>query len=135
MAKKGKLDIWTQIQNGDKTAFDKVYHLHIDSLYNYGTSLTSDIQLIEDAILEMFINIWTKRSSISFNSNIKGYLFTSPRRQIITQVEKQKKTVLKDDFIDKMTYQKTVLTSSDHRMDQVKKKYLNYLAEKERPSC
>ncbi len=116
MAKKGKLDIWTQIQNGDKTAFDKVYHLHIDSLYNYGSSLTSDIQLIEDAIQEIFINIWTKRSSISINSNIKGYLLTSLRRQVITQVEKEKKTVL---------------TSSDLRIGQVKKE-ISKLSKRER---
>ncbi len=120
MIKSEDIEIWIRVQKGDKVAFDVLYHDHVDSLYNYGSSFTSDVQLIEDAIQEMFINIWTKRSTINIKSNVKGYFFTSLRRRIISQLEKQKNIDLDCDLLDRQTLMKPSLGQFDERMDRVK---------------
>ena len=120
MIKAGEVKAWLRIQKGDKVAFGKVYHDHVDSLYNYGSTHTSDVQLLEDAIQEVFINIWTKRLSITIKSNIKGYLFTALRRQIISEIVKKKSVELDANFIDKKTFQNLVITQDDYRMEQIK---------------
>lgn len=120
MIKKKDLTVWVRIQRGDKVAFGEVYYDHVDSLYNYGSSFTSDVQLLEDAIQEVFINIWTKRSSISIKSNIKGYLFTSLRRQIISQIGKRNNIELSADFLEKNTFQNLAFIQADYRMEEVR---------------
>ncbi len=121
MTKKIKLTKWTKVQADDISAFDEVYADHIDSLYNYGTSLTSDVHLLEDSIQEVFINIWTKRKSISINSNIKNYLFTALRRQIVDQIQKQKKINFKEEIVEKSLYERPKVKVEDSRLVKVKK--------------
>lgn len=75
--------MWSALKNGDKKALSQIYTLFFHLLYNYGRKLTSDNKLVEDAVQDLFIELWHKHSTLSDVSNIKYYLFKSLRRKII----------------------------------------------------
>ncbi len=59
-----------------------LYKSHIEILYRYGHKLTTDTQLVEDSIQDMFIELWNSRKRLSDTDSIKYYLFRILRRKI-----------------------------------------------------
>ena len=49
---------------------------------SYGHKITSNVQLIEDSIHDLFIELWQSRESLSETDSIKFYLFRSLRNKI-----------------------------------------------------
>lgn len=75
-------DLWSSFRSGDETAFSMLYKSHIEILYRYGHKLTTDTQLVEDSIQDMFIELWNSRKRLSDTDSIKYYLFRILRRKI-----------------------------------------------------
>jgi RNA polymerase sigma-70 factor (ECF subfamily) len=83
-------EIWDAFRLGDKNAYAKIYEYHFDSLYAYGKKFLPDESIVEDAIQDLFINLWRTREKLSPVDNIKFYLFRSLRRDIRRINEKDK---------------------------------------------
>lgn len=81
------LEIWKALKSGDKKALEQVYQDHVTFLYNYGRKMTSATEIIEDTIQELFIVIWSKRTTISLVDNIRAYLTVSFRRSLIKNLK------------------------------------------------
>ena len=64
----------------------------MDALFNYGSKLTRDNQLIEDAIQDVFISLWNGRKKLTVKTTIRGYLLSSVRRQVIFLLKKKDNT-------------------------------------------
>jgi len=75
-------DLWSNFRSGDDSAFSMLYQTHIEILYKYGHKLTSDSQVVEDSIQDMFIELWNSRQRLSDTDSIKFYLFRILRRKI-----------------------------------------------------
>lgn len=86
------LKIWRQLKSGDQKALKMVYDSCLVSLENYGYKFTSDIEMIEDAIHDLFIQIWDKRSTLNDTDSIIKYLCVSLRRELIRRLQKNEKT-------------------------------------------
>ena len=67
--------------NEDLLAF--MYRTYADSLYAYGLSIHSDVSLIEDAIHDVFIDIYTNEKRLSNISNLQQYLKTAFRHRLL----------------------------------------------------
>jgi RNA polymerase sigma factor (sigma-70 family) len=76
------IDLWKRFRSGDDIAFSLLYKTYIDVLYRYGHKLTIDSDLVEDAIQDMFIELWNSRQRLSDTDSIKYYLFRILRRKI-----------------------------------------------------
>lgn len=81
---------------GDREAFARIFELHYRQLYSYGKQFLVDVSLTEDAIQDLFINLWRTRENLSEVDNIKFYLFRSLRRNIRRLSERQQRTQQKD---------------------------------------
>jgi RNA polymerase sigma factor (sigma-70 family) len=68
-------------RNEDLLAF--MYKTYADSLYAYGLSLHSDISIIEDAIHDVFIDVYTNEKRFAGISNLQHYLRVSLRHRIL----------------------------------------------------
>ncbi|CAG4990915.1 hypothetical protein DYBT9275_00639 [Dyadobacter sp. CECT 9275] len=81
--------LWGAVRQGDEHAFTVVFERYHGILYNYGSKLTADTALIEDAIQDVFIDIWRLRAGLTENiSSIKFYLYRALRRRIRVTLEK-----------------------------------------------
>ncbi|EPR67307.1 RNA polymerase sigma factor [Cyclobacterium qasimii] len=92
--------LWKQFKAGNEVAFSAIYKRYIVALFNYGEIITSDKELIEDSIHDLFVELWKKRESIAQAESVKYYLFKGLKRKIIKNLEKKRKLPLKEAFED-----------------------------------
>ena len=78
---------WANIETGDIKAYSEVYVFYYKKLYNYGRKFTQDITIIEDAINEVFIMIWTNRQKLSAINSPSSYIFSSFRNNIFKNLK------------------------------------------------
>ncbi|MCC5930090.1 MAG: RNA polymerase sigma factor [Cyclobacteriaceae bacterium] len=85
------LSLWNKSCNGNSEAFDKLYNELADILYKYGMHLVKDQPLVEDAIHDLFIEIWINRDKHTEISNVKSYFMVALRRKILRHKTRQRK--------------------------------------------
>jgi RNA polymerase sigma factor (sigma-70 family) len=73
---------WNAFKDGNATSFEYLYKTYSAGLYNYGSKFTKDKDLIKECIQDLFVNLWTKRSSIGNPEHVKNYLYKSFRHAI-----------------------------------------------------
>lgn len=73
---------WEALKKGDINSFSEIYKFYSAQLYNYGTKFSKDKDLIKDCIQELFVQIWSNRTSLTKPAHIKNYLFKSFRNLI-----------------------------------------------------
>ena len=81
---------WVNIGNGNKEDYSDAYIFYYKKLYNYGKKFTDDISMIEDAINEIFLTIWTNRKSLHNIHSPQSYIFTSFRNNIFQKIKASK---------------------------------------------
>lgn len=86
------VSLWQRIQNGEIEAFNIFYKEHATFLYNYGTKLTNQKDIIQDCLQIIFTELWQNRKSINIKGNPRPYLYVSIRRAIHKELQKQGKT-------------------------------------------
>jgi RNA polymerase sigma factor (sigma-70 family) len=102
-----------KIRSGQGVVFDGsedllafMYRTYADQLYAYGQSFHSDAGLIEDAIHDVFIDIYTNEKRLNNISNLHQYLIVAFRHRILFLLKSNKRYVeiendLSDPFIEK----------------------------------
>jgi RNA polymerase sigma factor (sigma-70 family) len=81
----GKTDqqLWQDIRAGDEQAFTVIFEKYHKTLYNYGSKLSISSAIIEDAVQDVFIDIWRLRNTLTENvTSVKFYLYRALRRRI-----------------------------------------------------
>lgn len=79
-------DWWKQSIEGDTHAFHSIHSALFTGLYNYALKLLQDNELAGDAVQELFVKIWMKRTTIGPLRKVKPYFFTALRRQVLNQL-------------------------------------------------
>lgn len=82
-------ELWTRFRNGDEAAFEEMYQAYVGILYNYGLHIIDNTWLIQEAIQDLFINLWKSRNTLSDTTSIKYYLFRSLRRKLHRMVNSE----------------------------------------------
>ncbi len=98
----------TDFQSGDVTAFSTLYDMHINILFNYGSKLTTDKELLKDCIHDVFVKLYSKKNELDIINNLKSYLFISLKNKIFD--EYRKRMYLSETAVDEMG---TVCDSED----------------------
>ncbi|MDD4490498.1 MAG: sigma-70 family RNA polymerase sigma factor [Paludibacter sp.] len=90
-------EIWNQfIEDGNENSLSQIYLKNYDLLYDYGMRYTSDVEIVEDSIQEVFVSILKYRKKIRLVRNLQGYLITSFRRQLFLKLNEKKRTISMD---------------------------------------
>jgi RNA polymerase sigma factor (sigma-70 family) len=92
--------LWSKFKQGNEEAFSALYKRYIVDLFNYGEIITSDHELIEDSIHDLFVDLWNKRDAIAQASSVRFYLYKGLKRKIVKNLKKKRKIPLKDSFKD-----------------------------------
>lgn len=79
---------WISFKDGDKEAFAIFYNLHIDRLYQYGLKFSNDECTIQDAIQDVFLDLYLKREKNNTTpENLKYYLLLALKRNLIKKLK------------------------------------------------
>lgn len=80
--------LWQKFKKGNEGAFGAIYKKYFKILGNYGLRLNPNKDLVEDAIHDVFIDIWRRREYLSDIENVKFYLFRAIRNQFSRNQQK-----------------------------------------------
>lgn len=106
-----ELELWTQFKDGDQKAYAHLYKVFSRDLYSYGLHFTSNKDIIEDAIHDLFVSLFQNRTRLPKVDSVKGYLFTSLRNELF-RVFRKDKLVFQFDVVELesslITYEESV---------------------------
>jgi RNA polymerase sigma factor (sigma-70 family) len=80
--------LWQAFKNGDRTAFEQLYKKYFKDLGRYGLRLNPNKDLVEDAIQDVFIDLWKRKEYLSDVENVKFYLYRAVRNQFNRTIQK-----------------------------------------------
>jgi RNA polymerase sigma factor (sigma-70 family) len=75
--------LWESFVKGDEAAFDSLYQVSFNRLFNYGMKLCKQHDLVKDAIHDLFIDLWKYRSKPSHIQTIRSYQYKALRNIIL----------------------------------------------------
>jgi len=76
------------VSEGDESAFRELFHRHADSLGSFIFRLTRSTVSAEEIVQEVFLKIWTTRTSLKEVDNFRAYLFVLSRNQTLNAMRK-----------------------------------------------
>lgn len=83
-------NLWSALQHGQREALSELFKRHHKHLYNYGIKIVHNEEIVNEAIQELFLNLWNSRNSLSSADSVKAYLLSSLRRLIMNQLKRNK---------------------------------------------
>lgn len=78
--------LWKAFKAGSEPAFGQIYRREIQALINYGKKLTPDTVLLQDAVQDLFLEIWNSRSRLANTDNIRFYLLRALRNKLSKKI-------------------------------------------------
>lgn len=79
------------IKTDDINAISFIYFKHADNLYRYGLKFTSNEQLVEDCLHDLFLELITKRYSLNVRNDIRYYLFRAFRNNLLRMLSREER--------------------------------------------
>ena len=83
--------LFSLLCEGDKAAFDQIYNLYWQRLYLYVVKAIRNSEAAEDIVQEIFVSLWLRRTEITEQRILSGYLFAAARFKGINFVQDQLK--------------------------------------------
>lgn len=86
-------------QNSDQQAFKELYLAYFDRLYKFAFSILHSAEFAEEAVNDVFLNIWQKRSALKNISSLSSYLYISTKNtsfNYLSKFRKERNTSLDD---------------------------------------
>ncbi|HVU57746.1 MAG TPA: sigma-70 family RNA polymerase sigma factor [Puia sp.] len=91
--------LWESFRKGDKEAFATLFREHYNTLYKFGNKFTTDTELLEDCIQELFVELWQAKSRAPVYS-VKAYLLKSLKYKLLKAFRKGGKIMPLHDYGD-----------------------------------
>lgn len=82
---------WQAIIEGDREVYAGWYTAYFKKLFNYGRKFTGDTTLIEDAIQELFLDIWARRQQLLSIASPNSYIIASFRYILFKKIKQSGK--------------------------------------------
>jgi RNA polymerase sigma-70 factor (ECF subfamily) len=83
--------LWNRFRDGCTEPFVIIFRNYYSQLFNYGYKITNSTTLVEDAIQELFIDLWRSKGKAEIVS-LKAYLFKALKFKLIKSINKAGKT-------------------------------------------
>ncbi|MDX9883617.1 MAG: sigma-70 family RNA polymerase sigma factor [Prolixibacteraceae bacterium] len=85
--------LWHTFLDGDDHSFALIYRQFAPDLLGYGVRFNIGDDLVEDALQEVFIDLYLKRNLPGLKiENLKAYLFKALKNNILKKIVREKKT-------------------------------------------
>lgn len=78
-----EIERWELIRQGDRAAFDRVYHENVSQLFALAYKHIPSRSDAEDIVQEVFLEIWEKRNEITIHASLFNYLYSTTRYKVL----------------------------------------------------
>jgi RNA polymerase sigma-70 factor (ECF subfamily) len=90
------LELFNKIKQNNSKALDELFTRYYRGLCHFSFKIVKNIELAEEAVADVFLNIWLKRDEIEIKSSLKAYLFTAARNQSLNYHKKNSRIFFED---------------------------------------
>ena len=99
---KNDSELWLAFKDGSERALERLYQRHFPAMSRYGYRVTPDRLLVEDAIQDVFVDLWRRREYLSEVEQVKAYLLRALRNQLLRNTRHDLFEAAEDidDFLD-----------------------------------
>ena len=120
--------LWESFRKGDREAFATLFRNYYEALCRFGGKFTSDHQLLEDSIQELFIELW-KSNSRNAVVSVRSYLLKSLKYKLLRAASKKRDTVLavEGDLAFEWSHETFLIATQEH--EEKRQKVLNAVAQ------
>jgi RNA polymerase sigma factor (sigma-70 family) len=85
---------WKQFVSGDEASFTELFKHFSKPLFNYGSKIVGDEELIKECLQELFLTLWKSRTRLSVNVvSVQSYLFLSFKRMLLRKSKQAAKII------------------------------------------
>jgi RNA polymerase sigma-70 factor (ECF subfamily) len=77
-----------KIREGDKAAFERLFHKYYARLCVFSNSYVKSIDTSRDVVQDVYIKIWDNRENFFITQSLKAYLYQAVRNQSLNYLEK-----------------------------------------------
>tara|TARA_R110002096_G_scaffold307218_1_gene501967 strand:- start:1895 stop:2488 length:594 start_codon:yes stop_codon:yes gene_type:complete len=95
---KTEKDLILGLKSGDREAMSMIYDQFYESLYFYLLKFSMQEDLVQNAIQDLFVDLWHSKKSLGEIRSLKGYLLVSARRKLFQLVKSDQKLKIADSF-------------------------------------
>ncbi|MGA0559202.1 RNA polymerase sigma factor [Larkinella sp. VNQ87] len=85
------LAYWKAFREGSESAFAALYSAHYRHLMNYGRRFGADAATAEDAIHDVFVDLWNYRRTLTQPQSVQSYLLKTFRNRLISQLTERQR--------------------------------------------
>lgn len=85
------VNIWNSFREGNWAALEHIYRTYTKDLFNYGMKICAHSNLVEDAIQELFVELWSSRENLAGTEKIKFYLLKALKWKIAHHIRRERK--------------------------------------------
>ena len=82
---------WNAFREGSESAFVALYSMYYRHLLNYGRRFGVDAATTEDAIHDVFIDLWNYRQTLIQPQSVQFYLLKTFRNRLVKQLTEQQR--------------------------------------------
>lgn len=80
----------SEIRSGSEAAYRSVYLYYYERLCVYVLNFTSNREVAEDVVQEVFLKLWTRRKQLRPEGSLNGYLYTLTYHEFVNTCRKNK---------------------------------------------
>jgi RNA polymerase sigma factor (sigma-70 family) len=84
---------WDDFRSGSLDSFQHIYNVYFNKLYAYGSKITTNAELLEDCIQELFLKLYTNRKNLSPTANLEYYLLKALKFTIYNKLNEERKFI------------------------------------------
>ena len=89
--------LWLGFRDGREADLFALYEAFYNPLYNYGFLFVKSREVVEDVINQMFLDLWNRKERLPAVENVRAYLFTYLKREILKEKRRElKQSALED---------------------------------------
>lgn len=86
-----ELHVWESFRKGNRQALGDLFTYVYKDLYRYGLKITSNTDLLDDSIQDLFLELWQRRENLPEISSVNGYLFMALKFKVLKVINRQPK--------------------------------------------
>ncbi|MBS1600545.1 MAG: sigma-70 family RNA polymerase sigma factor [Bacteroidetes bacterium] len=80
------IELWESFRRGNKEAFASLFRKYYGQMFLFGSKFIGEKQLLEDAIQELFLELWQSKSQTPVYS-VKAYLLKSLKYKLLKLIK------------------------------------------------
>ncbi|MBN2611834.1 MAG: RNA polymerase sigma-70 factor [Bacteroidales bacterium] len=80
--------LFNLVKQGNKPAFDSLFHKYYVRLCRFVLSYTKSKDMAEETVQEVFVKIWCQRASLEIETSVVSYLFTAVKNHAFNELKK-----------------------------------------------